>query len=558
MTVMPLRKSLFVLLLSSLAWVFLCVSASVLLDPARAFKLLFGWLVCFAAIRPTWAIGAFLVLMPWVGGSQPGDLHTHRFLLLLSGLGLGTVLNALLELIVRSRSFVIPWPNPLVFAMFVFWVVTALSLSSVHPNGILWGLVTFNPALSRDFLRYDEAYEIYPWVSFVSLSIAFWLFIYLFNLFRLESKLRMVMLQCLGFGALLTIFAGLLDYFDFIDLVFVRPPGAGAFRFERLTAMFGNPTWYAQYVTLCAPTILAILLLPWRRVSTLGFMLAVMVVTEFCIILINQRGGWLAYPLTLVVVWFCVYVLNADQAAGQQLWAGLRRSWLKIAVTLPLTLVLSLSVVYLVAQSDALGKQKVLGFVDRVQTIKNTNDRLAYLEPTLKLLNLHPVLGGGVDAFRHQYEKAFMFDGHPCVHDDPYTTASRGSAHNLYFQTLVGKGVVGLLSLLGVMLSAIYLCWRGVFAHRVGEGVKVVTREQRIALMSGFAFTLALAIYSNVGEIFYTPVNYVVFALFCAVTASAGDGVAQVSVRWRWGILGALLLFLGWHLYLERFGALTC
>lgn len=548
----------FLIFAGGLAWMCVCLSAGVLLDPSGWFRLMYLALLVLAVVKPALGIGLFLVFMPWIGGSQPGDIYTIRFVLLLCGLSLGTIINSVWRVLVRGYVFEAPKENPMVFAFLVYWIVTAFSLTSVHPNSMLWALGSFNPDLSKDFMGLNEGFELYPWVSFVTLSLVTWLFIFLFNLFKTEPSLRRLMLLCLGGGALLSIFAGILDYFDFIDLAFVRVGGGERFRYIRLTAMFGNPTWYAQYVTICAPALLSVMLLSWKKSLSVTFMLIAMVITEFCIILINQRGGWLSYPLTIVVVWFCVYALDSDKAGKQRLWSSLKKSWAKITVTLPLTLVLSFSIIYLVAQFDTNGKHKVLGFVDRAQTITNANDRLAYFEPTVKLLRLHPIFGGGVDAFRHQYEKAFMVEGHRCQHDDPFTASRRGSAHNLYFQTLVGKGIVGLLSLLGLIVSAVFLCWRGVFAMSVSVRECGVTREQKISLMAGFAFALALAIYSNVGEIFYAPVNYMVLALFFAVGASAGDGLVKLN-RWlTWFVCSILVCLLALHIYFERFAVFAC
>lgn len=542
-----------------LGWVFASLASGILLDHSLLCKLAMPLIVVVSFVWPVKAICIFLVASPWIGGSQPGDLHTQRFLLMFCGLCLGTVAYAFFSLF-RGKPTDVPWQNPLVFAMLVYWFVTALSLTSVHPNGILWALVSFNPSLSREFLLYDEGFEIYPWVSFVTLTLAFWLFFFLMGMFKEKPPLKILMLKCLGLGAVITIFFGMLDHFDFIDLHYVRPLIATPWRFDRFTSIFGNPTWYAQYITLCAPTILTALLLKWKRSRTIALLVAMMVVTEFCIVLTKQRGAWLAYPLTLVVVWFCFYVIWAEGSDGvvQNVWSSFKRAWVKILITLPLTLVLSLLVVYLTTYTNLAARQSVRVYVERAQSVTNVHERLAYTEPTIKLFGLHPLLGGGVDAFRHQYEKAFMMEGHPCELHDTSTISARGSAHNLYFQTLVGKGIAGLLSLLGVMLSAIYLCWRSIFSPSFRGPTLALSIDNRVVIVTGFAFTLALAMYGNVGEIFYSPINYVVFVVFYAAMACAADGVAQISIRCRWGLVIALVVLLVLHLYLERIGTLTC
>lgn len=520
------------------------------------YVLMFG----ITLFKPLWGIGLLLVIMPWLGGSQPGEMHTIRFLTLFSGVCLGSMLNSIWSMLFQRRGLRIDYANPLTFAILVYWLITALSVVWVPTHGLLRALFVPSPDLSLNLLKLFEANDAYPWLSLVTLSLAMWLFLFLCDRFRERYMARAYLLQCLGVGVLVSVVAGILDYFDIATLTNIRPGGGNAFQYERLTSVFGNPTWFAQYLVLSAPAVMSVLYLHWRKSLVIGLMLFLIILTEFCILLVNQRGGWLAYPMTLVVIWFCIYVLGHEDGlsgAGSRVLEGLKRSWLKIVITLPLTLLVSLSIVYMVAGMNEGGRQQVLGFVERAKTIQNVNDRLAFLAPTLKLLSRNPVLGTGVDSFHVQYEKAFMVEGHPCTHDDPYTTQARGSAHNLYFQTLVGKGVVGLLALIGVIAASMALAWRGVFRNTL-EGAVALDRERQITLMAGLAFTLAMIVYSNVGEIFYSPINYLVFAVFYATSASAGDGLYRLSIKIRWSVILFLALAFVLHWYLLNFVNLAC
>lgn len=558
----PMTRSriLGVALFFGFIWLCICLSAAIFEYPDAIFTAYYIGLLGLAIFRPIWGMCAFLIIMPWLGGGQPGDMHTVRFLISLAGLGIGMGLNFAWSCLSEMRRLHINWANPLVFALLVFWLVTALGIVGVPSHGVLRALVIPDSSLAFNLLDGTEAEESYPWLSFIILTLVLGLNLFLYELLRSIVVSRTLILQCLGIGALISVVVGILDYFDWISLVQVRPEGGNAFQYDRLVSLFGNPTWYAQFLVLSAPTILSVLYLRWRRSFVIGLMLLIVVITEFCILLINQRGGWLAYPLTLVVIWFCVYVLDSPDkisSSRTKILDGIKHSWFKIVVSLPLTLLVSFAIIFFVAGMNESGKKHVLGFFERAKTIQNVNDRLAYLEPTLKLLHRHPVLGTGVDSFQYQYEQAFMVAGHPCVHDDPNTTTSRGTAHNLYFQTLVGKGVVGLLSLIGIMFASIALAWRGVFQTDV-NGSCVIDREQQIMIMAGFAFTLALMIYGNVGEIFYAPTNFVVFAVFYTLSALAGDGLLSLSLRVRWFIAALLGGAFALHLYLVNFVSLGC
>lgn len=540
-----------------LLWLSLCISIGALATGSLYFQIFLLIAVCLMVVRPQWGMVAFAIGMPILGGGQPGFEHTAYFLILLAGVCFGANINLILRQRRSQFASTVNGSNPLVFALLIFWIVAALSVVNVPTHGILRTFILPNPELALDLVKHYEGNGEYPWVSLINLSFYSWLFVYLYSNFKCDLKFQQRMLQGLAFGAMLTVVFGLLDYFDVLPLDSVRPIEGNAFKYERLVSFFGNPTWYAQYLVLSAPAVLSLMFFRWSRKKLLAAMLAWMVFTEFCILLINQRGGWLAYPLSLVVIWFCIYVLGLDhrQEVLSNWWYAVKKSWLKIAVSLPLTLIVSFSVIYVVAGMDESGKQHVLGFVERAGTIKNVNDRLAYLEPTLKLVKQYPILGAGSDSFRIEYEKAFMNEGHRCVHGDPYTTVSRGTAHNLYFQTLVGKGLVGLLSLFGVMAATIWLAIRGVAL--VSGAVRPI-REQQITLMMGFAFTLAFIVYSNVGEIFYSPVNGVVFATFLAASAAAGEGVSQLGVKFRRAVLMVLSVAFLAHWIWRYFGVYSC
>lgn len=545
------------------AWVMLCLSSAILLDRSVWFQVVY---VCFfglSLIRPLWALNIFLVFMPWLGGSQAGYEHTLRFLLLLSGLTFGASISLMKSVWTdaRRKDSVLYWSNPLNFAMLVYWVVAGLSLANVATNRTLNSLVWFDQHLARFFLSLPGS-PLYPWLSFVTLSMAFVVFVRLSSWIRDDIQVAAKTTGAILLGSLITIGVGFLDYYDFINLKSVRPDNFEEYfgvhyRFLHMTSVFGNPGWLAQFLTLTAPAMMATLLLPFGKRVALSALVLIMIVTEWSILLAYQRGGWLSYPLTLIFIWFSVYVIYSQQNESNRVWQHLKKSTLKIIITLPLTLLISISLVYIIAKAQPEYRQGVDGFVERASSIKNVNDRTAFWAPTLKLFKQNPVLGGGVDSFQNQYERSFLNEGHLCVHDDPYTAEWRGSAHNLYYQTLAGKGAVGLLSLFGVMLSALALMWRGICAINADQTL-VRDRTRKIVLMMGGGYVCALAIYSNVGEIFYFPASYMVFAIFLAATSGAGDGLIQLSRRFRLGVFAVLIIALALHVYLSRNAGWSC
>jgi O-antigen ligase len=354
------------------------------------------------------------------------------------------------------------------------------------------------------------------------------------------------------------VFLGLFDYYDLINLNAIRPwyflAGFGEnYRFDHLTSVFGNPGWYAQYLVLGSPALLSILALRWQKKWKIALLVSLMILTEFCIILIYQRGGWLSYPLTLVIIWFCVYILDNESNNFSYHFQAIKRSLIKIAITLPVTIAISLALVYFTARVQPENRQQLSDFAQRAESITNVNDRLKYWEPTFLMVHLHPLFGPGVESFASQYEKLYIAPGHLYTQTPKYDVAPYyASAHNLYFQTLAGKGYLGLLSLFGVMLAAISLVWRGIFA--VSASGLSPSQPQRLLLMMTLAYTCALAIYGNVGEIFYSPIGYILFILFFAGSIGSVPPSYVLSRRFRIWVLSFLACAFLVHLYLE-FGA---
>jgi O-antigen ligase len=166
------------------------------------------------------------------------------------------------------------------------------------------------------------------------------------------------------------------------------------------------------------------------------------------------------------------------------------------------------------------------------------------------MARLHPLFGPGVESFSFQYEKLYISPGHQYVQTPKYDVAPYyASAHNLYFQTAAGKGILGLFSLFGVFAAVFILVWRGIFSSSAAQ--LALSQPQRLILMMTLAYTCALAIYGNVGEIFYSPIGYISFVLFFAACIGTVPATYCLSRRFRIWVLGLLACAFVLHLFLE-------
>ena len=547
------KKVIFLVALFALLWCPLSVFLSIGADMSFLFKVTCALILVITLIRPILGIGLFLLLMPFFGGSKPQDVHTIRFLILLSTVVFAGGLSLIARVIYSNSKVKLDFSNPLTFALLVYWLVAAGSLVSIPPNEVVLSIFDFRSSRVLDFLNLSESSAIYPYLAFFTLTSSLLLGLIIVNL-ACTTKKALLIIGFFLLGLLLTVVLGLLDYYDFINLNFIRPwyflaNDGESYRFQHLTSVFGNPGWYAQYLVLGAPALLVILTIDCSKRLKLVSLICLMVITEFCIILIYQRGGWLSYPLTLIITWFCIYVLDADLENFSGCMKAAKNSLLKISISLPLTIIISISLVYLTARSQPENRQQLSGFAQRAESITNVNDRLKYWEPAFLMASLHPLFGPGLESFASQYAKLYVEPGHRYVQTPKYDVMPyAGSAHNLYFQTVAGKGLLGLLSLFGIFAAVLTLVWRGIFSDAAKP---VLTQYQRLILMMMLAYSCALAIYGNVGEIFYSPIGYIPFVLFYAISIGTVPPAYKLSIRFRVWVLGFLVFSFLVHLYLE-------
>ena len=269
----------------------------------------------------------------------------------------------------------------------------------------------------------------------------------------------------------------------------------GAYRHLRLSSLFGNPGWYAQFVTLATPAVLFILTLSIRKRAKFAVLIGIMSLTEFTLILAYQRGGWISYPLTLLVVWFCIYVLDEDEQSAAEVIAKAKGALKKILISIPITIILSLSLVYGLAKLVPTVAPTVDSYVERAAGIGQTQDRLVYWSPTEIMLKNHPVLGPGNESFAYQFDRMYLSKDakYSLTASQKASDIMQGSAHNMYFQALAGKGVLGLLSLLAVIVVSASVCWSLAFSDSAAGGETRLSTRQRLVLMMGLSFTAALA-----------------------------------------------------------------
>ena len=466
-----------------------------------------GWSFCF-----------FLLILPFFG-NKPGTTQTYNLIVLASALQLGFALYILKNF--KNFYHLLDLRKPLLLLSFLYIVVSVVSLSSLplkDLSAILNPKIVFSQDISSSayilssFAKSTEESLPYSYLSvfWTLLSFNFMLFCLLIS--QAESSFSHKFSLALLSGLLITLCAGLLDYYSVINLRFMRSldpvvnPGDVQFRMQ---SFFGHSGWFAEYITLCIPFCMLILTFSFNFYFRIAAIISILLIGEISLILSFQRGGWISYPLTLLVVWASIYAFRKLEKGEVNLAAAIKGSLIKILISIPLTLIFTALLFYTLnlsgfVKSDQ--KEVLTRYAHRLGEIGKTSDRTDFMKAGLMLGSLYPFLGGGSESFAYHFNKEFNQPEGKFY--QKLNLPLFGSAHNVYMQTFSGKGIAGLFLLLSMIFYMIYSCLNlALFqtSHRI---------QEKILLLIIASFSFAFLIYGNVQELFYVqPLQFIFFTV---------------------------------------------
>ena len=538
-------------------WSFLVLLATIP-DAAPWIRSLLVGVFGLSLLWPTGGLVVFLFFLGVIGGDGPGKPLTILYYEIFSAHLLGLLTRLAIHRDENPNKVREVSGHPAAFLLILFVVSGALSLIGLPHEDLLaeWEHIEFHWV--TQFLGLHEFSPLMPFLDVFYQIQCLALFFVIADYprgFRGGPKVWALSIL-LGSLAILTL--GLMEFYGLISLrqlpllgVFLNPAG-----FDRLQSFFGNPTWYAEYLTVIAPYSMVLLLLNYPQRIRLLAVILVLIITEISLILTMSRGGWLSYPLTLIAMWIAYYTLVKDKGEARPRRLVILALIKKVGISIPLTLAVSLS---LVGYLNSIPRGEIGGmqgpgtdaYVARAQEMKDANERLRYFHPMKTLLAEHPIFGGGLNSWGyrliHEYLKP---DGGHFGADMNFGHGGRieyGSAHNLYFQTLAGKGIVGLIIVLSLIGTTILLASRNLLNHPGGH----LSSDQKILSMMMLAYLFAFAIYGNVQEGFYVPALSILFFVSFGIFVNTAPPAFEFSHRIRTVISGLLLSALVGHIYWE-------
>jgi O-antigen ligase len=342
---------------------------------------------------------------------------------------------------------------------------------------------------------------------------------------------------------MMTLVIGILDFYQLVDLRPLRQldPVVNFSGQQRLQATFGHSGWFAEYVVM-SMAYLGTVLIAVRRVRLgIALVIGLLMVTQVGLILTYQRGGWISHVFPLLTIWLSIFFVYSGYS-GQTFRDLIRRSLPKVALAVPATIGVALIVFLAIVSLGWFGTQWRLGassYAERFGALFDTSNRSMYISTGLKLGRLHPVLGAGSESFAYTYMSEYLRPGGAFYGQGDPLPVLYGSAHNIYLQTLTGKGLVGLALLLAIL------------GYVVIGGIRILLRQPELpkptvlVLLATIGSTLGVACYGVVQEVFYIQsIQYLIFATF-GIAGSLAEPWLHLRTRTvRWLVAALAVLFL--------------
>lgn len=519
--------------------------------------------------QPKIALYIFLVALP-IFGNRPPEPQTHYLIVLSSFLIVGLYAHVLIgSRFVRGR-FIAAFANRDITLLFIFlwFFVSLLSLIGLPLLGaIKHSLEEHWYYTLEQILIVGELTLFYSFASvfFSVQAMMIGAFVYGYVKSSKERQLPKKILLALLAGFFFSIIAGHLDYFGIFSLDWTIRGAAETN--TRLTSFFTNSSWYAQYLAVLLPLMPILLLtniikdrylnlslIKAKIPATVPLLLILLVIGEVTLILAMQRGAWITYPPTLFFIWLAIYYAIAKSKENRISFTHFfKKNWLKIFVTIPLTITLSIFIVYAIKDYQKNNHISVKTTFEqtasRAEAIANTNDRLQFWPPALQFFKENPIFGGGGDSFGWQYKVYYMENDRQIYKENPSDTLQKvahGTSHNMYLQSLTGRGIFGILFLLGFLTTLIYRLTKFELSQS-GKGI-----DQSIIALSIIGAVLASMIYGNVQEIFYSQSVQIIFwtVLFIGISLLGKQrNYSKITAR---GVV-VLLLLLPVHIISNHF-----
>jgi len=353
-------------------------------------------------------------------------------------------------------------------------------------------------------------------------------------------------------GAVFCSIIGLLDYYRIISLARYRfGVTAGV-----LQSTFLNRGWFAEFILSVVPFVLIGFMSKIRGLWWKIVLLCSLVICEIALILSGGRAGWVSYPVVLFICWLFFWFSKEGRLESFHFrW----RDLVKIAVSVPITIVISLVLIFFVLMplSDHLkskggskGAQKgskatKAYIVSQTARLVEPRGRIRAWTQGVDVGRESPAFGLGYESFSWQanilsaipksYYTIYKSNKHSWVLQTP---------HNVFFSIFASGGIIGVC--LWFLLA--------------GYAVMILTfdliRNKRLLNTPVIISIISFHIFGIFQTMQYIPMIWSIIFLCLGYAMTIDEGVLPGRLRRVFGILtkvSVVLVIIGFFVYLNNF-----
>jgi len=279
-------------------------------------------------LKPKYALYLLMFSLPTFG-DRPSGIQVHYLVVYSSYILFGIYANLILDKpLLRKFISRVRINNIILMFIYLFLIVSFLSLIGLPVLGMIKKTLTEDSLyIFKNILSVGET------TLFSSVQSVFLLFqSFLFGLYvyGVSGKDKLLfyknIILAIFLGLLFSIVVGHFDFFKIYDISWYRTiDGAAPGRFHSL---FVNSSWYSQYLAVLLPFIPIVLLFIKNKKIAIATLIFLIVLGEVTLILSMQRGAWITYPPTLLLIWVSVYYVIAKiKDNGVSLNQFLKKNW---------------------------------------------------------------------------------------------------------------------------------------------------------------------------------------------------------------------------------------
>ncbi|MFH1954132.1 MAG: O-antigen ligase family protein [Pseudomonadota bacterium] len=356
-------------------------------------------------------------------------------------------------------------------------------------------------------------------------------------------------------GAVFCAFIGLLDFYGIISLAWYRfgqtvSPGV-------LHSTFQNRNCFGEFVLTVIPFVMIGFLSKIKGVWWKVFLFGCLVICEIALILAGGRAGWVTYPLILFICWLFSYFSKEGRL---QSFHFRLRDLVKVAISVPVTIVISLLLIFCILMPLGEQLKKNAGMAGINTGSKGTAQFLKSQIKTIQELDLagrdstwgqglnvgreSPVFGMGYESF---FWHANVLTEIPESYFDKFVGKREflhESPHNVFFSIFVSGGVVGVC------------LWLLVIGYSVIVLIFDLVRNKKLLNIPVIISIISFHTYGMVQSMQYIPMIWLLIFLSLGYAMTIDDGVLPFRLRRGFGVLtkgSVVLVVIGFFVYLGNF-----